>query len=323
MAKKKSGAKYQTEEEVYEDLQRLIPIWKQNYSYNAHRGYLSSIKREFRSPRICGIIFSNPDVFKLEEEIKYMPLEMVSEEVLIQMVYDNPKILCSKDDNGPRLVPISEEKQTLPVLVAFELGKRRDEKYSAMQWGKYGEKIPYTGKTLEYRSTIVALADTVEEQIVDLREATDFKNPDEKEVFTNLLVEEIQKAANPVSLEADKRYVPRYRHLDYNSDKKMLILISGYADSGKTTFSHYLADSISGAICFDSDQLYISNKLDYKLSELIDPEQKVVVFSDLEAFHFFRTQEIEDAMGDPNILKVYMKPSSVKRMLQHSKYRQR
>ena len=43
----------------------------------------------------------------------------------------------------------------------------------------------------------------------------------------------------------------------------------------------------------------------------------------MDAFNFFRPQEINDAMGNANILKVYIKPSSIKRMLHHSKYRQR
>ena len=48
MSKKKtSGIKYNSEEEVYEDLKRLIPIWKNKYNQTrfSSRSYLSSIKR--------------------------------------------------------------------------------------------------------------------------------------------------------------------------------------------------------------------------------------------------------------------------------------
>lgn len=136
--KKSSGTKYKTEEDVYEDLQRLMQVWKKNGTRNLFsiRSYLSSVKKDFRSARICQIIFSNPDMFNFEEEIKYVPIDLMSEEFLIQMVYDNPKLICSRDEKGPRTVVIPEEKQTLPVLIAFELGKRRYEKYSAMQWGQ-------------------------------------------------------------------------------------------------------------------------------------------------------------------------------------------
>lgn len=328
MGKKKStGAKHKSEEDVYEDLQRLMQVWKRNGTQNLYskRSYLSSVKTDFRSPRICQIVFSNPDIFNFEEEIKYIPMELMSEEFLIQMVYDKPKLLCSKDERGSRTVSIPEEKQTLPVLVAFELGKRVYEKFSAMQWGHWGEKIPYIDKSLEFRKTITDIADKVEEKIGtnNLKHPQAFKEADERGAFINKLVTSIQEKSTSVALQPDEHYKPKYTHLAYNSDKKMLILVSGYADSGKTTFSHYLADTINGAICFDSDQLFERGLLTSKLSQLVRPENKVVIFSDLDAFAFFSSQEINDAMGNANILKVYIKPSSIKRMLHHSKYRQR
>lgn len=325
--KKSSGTKYKSEEEAYEDLQRLIQVWKKNYTHTpySNRSYLSSIKRDFRSPRICGVVALSSDIFNLEEEIKHIPMEVMSEELLIQLVYDIPKLLCSRDERGPRTVTIPEEKQTLPVLVAFELGKRRYEKLSGMQWGPYGEKIPYTGKTLEFRKTITDLADNLEDKIGsnNLKHSTAFKEADKREAFINKLVASIQEESTSVSLESDEHYKPRYTHVNYSRDKKMLILVSGYADSGKTTFSRYLANSINCAICFDSDELLERGLLDSKLSQLVKAENSVVIFSDLDAFDFFTPQEINDAMGDTNILKVYTKPSSIKRMLQHSKHRQR
>lgn len=325
--KKSSGTKHKSEEVVYEDLQRLMQVWKKNGTQNlfSKRSYLSSVKTDFRSPRICQIVFSNPDIFNFEEEIKYIPIELMSEEFLIQMVYDNPKLLCSRDERGSRTVSIPEEKQTLPVLVAFELGKRIYEKFSAIEWGEWGEKISYTNKTLEFRKTIIDIADRVEEKIGtnNLKYSQAFKKVDERDAFINKLVTLIQEEATSVVLQPDEHYKPKYTDFDYNSDKKMLILISGYADSGKTTFSHYLASIIDGAICFDSDQLLEHGLLNSELSQLIRPENNVVIFSDLDAFDFFRPQEINDAIGNANILKVYIKPSSVKRMLHHSKYRQR
>lgn len=326
--KKTSGTKYKSEEDVYEDLQRLMQVWEKNGTQSrfSKRSYLSSVKTDFRSPRICQIVFSNPDIFNIEEEIKYIPMELMTEEFLIQMVYDNPKLLCSRDEQDSRIVAIPEEKQTLPVWLAFELGKRRYEKNSAMQWGGlYGEKIPYPGKMLEFRNTITNLADRVEERIGynRLKHSRAFKDADERDEFINELVLSIQEESTLVSLQPDEHYKPKYSHLDYNSDKKMLILVSGYADSGKTTFSRYLANTIKDAICFDSDQLLECDSLYCKLSQLVKPENNVVIFSDLDAFIFFNSQEIDEAMGDANILKVYIQPSSIKRMLQHSKYRSR
>ena len=328
MGKKKStGIKYKTEEDVYEDLLRLMQVWKKNGTQNlfSKRSYLSSVKTEFRSPRICQIIFSNPDMFNFEEEIKYVPMDLMSEEFLIQMVYDRPKLICSRDEKGSRTVSIPKEKQTLPVLVAFELGKRIYEKYSAMQWGRWGEKIPYTDKTLEFRQTITYIADRVEDKIGtnNLKHSQAFKEVDERDTFISELITTIQEESGSTELQADEHYTPKYGRFDYSSDKKLLILVCGYADSGKTTFSNYLANTISGAMCFDSDQLLESGLLNLELSKLVRPENNVVVFSDLDAFTFFRPQEINDAIGNTNILKVYIKPSSIKRMLHHSKYRQR
>lgn len=328
MGKKKvTGNKYKSEEDVYEDLQRLIQVWKKKgtQSLFSKRSYLSSVKTEFRSPRICKIVFSDPDIFNMEEEIKYIPMELMSEEFLIKMVYDMPKLICSRDEKGSRTVSIPKERQTLPVLVAFELGKRRYEKFSAMQWGQWGEKIPYTDKTQEFRKTITDIADSVEDKIGtnNLKHSSSFEDVAERDTYINELVSSIQKETNSVSLQPDEHYKAKYSHLDYSSDKKMLILVSGYADSGKTTFSRYLADTIKGAICFDSDQLLERGLLDFKLCQLIRPENNVVIFSDTDAFIFFSSEEIKETMGDANILKVYIQPSSIKRMLHHSKYRQR
>lgn len=325
--KKSSGIKHKSEEDVYEDLQRLMQVWKKNGTQNlfSKRSYLSSVKMEFRSPRICQIVFSNPYIFNFEEEIKYVPMELMSEEFLIQMVYDNPKLLCSRDEQGPRTITIPEEKQTLPVLVAFELGKRIYEKYSAIQWGPYGEKIPYTGKTIDFRKTITDLADSIEERIGtnNLKHLAAFNDASKREEFANELVSYIQEESTSVSLQPDEHYTPKHTQFEYTSDKKMLILVSGYADSGKTTFSNYLASRINGSICFDSDQLLERGLLEAHLSHFIKPENNVVIFSDLDAFCFFSPQEIKEAIGDANILNVYIKPSSIKRMLHHSKYRQR
>lgn len=328
MGKKKSlGIKHTSEEEVYEDLQRLMQVWKEQGTqmFYSKRSYLSSVKKDFRSPRICQIVFSNPFRFNFEEELKYVPTELMTEDFLIPIVYDKPHLLCSRDEKVTRTISIPEEKQTLPVLVAFELGKRMYEKYSAMQWGKWGEKIPYTDKTLEFRKTITDIADRVEDKIGtnNLKHSQAFKEIDEREEFISELITSIQEESALTELQADEHYKPKYTHLDYNRDKKLLILVSGYADSGKTTFSNYLASTIGGAICFDSDQLLERDLLNSELSQLVRLENNVVIFSDTDAFTFFRPQEINDAMGNANILKVYIKPSSIKRMLHHSKYRQR
>lgn len=326
--KKSSGIKYKNEEEAYNDLMRLINVWKKNGTTYYHRSsYLKSLKTQFRSARICEIIFSNDRIFDLNKEIPYVPLDIMTEDTIIKLIYDFPGLICPVDRlDRIKDVYIPEEKLTLPVCVAFELGKRRYEKISALQWGGLsGVKYPYPEKALKYRNTLIAIADEIEEVFGNnfFELSFSFKDDKEKTAFTQRIVDLIKEKSNIDSLQPDERYEPKYRHYDYKLDKKLLILVSGYADSGKTTFSHYLASVIRSSMCFDSDQLLEKNLLLLSLSEIVNPQKNVVIFSDLDAFTFFSSQEINEAMGDANVLKVYIKPSSIKRMLQHSKYRQR
>lgn len=333
MGKKKAGTKYRTEEEAYEDLQRLIQVWKNKetwFSYSK-KSFLRSLKKEFRSQRICQLIFSNFDIFNLEEELQNMPTELMTEDFLMRILYDNPRLIYYGYQRPLGSVTkeikeaITEEIQTLPVLVAFELGKRRFEKYSAMEWGQYGEKIPYTRKALKFRRTILEIADKVEDKIGinNLKHSQAYEDEDERELFISELISTIQEELDLVGIQEDEHYTPKYDILDYNNDKKLLILVEGYADSGKTVFSQYLASRIHGAISLDSDQLIDRGLLESDFSQMINSKRRVVVFSDLDAFRFFSPEEIKKAMGDANILKVYIEPASVKRMLQHSKFRRR
>lgn len=320
---KSASSKFTTEEEVYNELQRLIQVWRERHSYNSfsQRSHLSTIKREFRSERICNIILSNPDLFNIYKEFVYIPIDVMSDDLLIPNIYYYPKLLCSKDEKGERIVSIPEEKQTLPVLVAFELGKRRYETRSGMMWGRDYERIPYTGKAFELRNTLANLADNVTEQIGynEWRNAIVSGKGEEDDVFVNKLISTIQDETSLTSIEPEKEYELKYAQFNYNQDKKLFILISGYADSGKTTFSQYLSSKITDSICFDSDQLLEHGLLDAPLSRLVRENDRVIVFSDTDAAKFFTPEEI----GDANILKVYITPSSTKRMLQHSKYRKR
>jgi len=164
--KKSSGNKYNSEEEAYNDLIRLIEVWKKNGTTRYHRNsYLKSLKKEFRSARICEIIFSKDDIFDVNKEIPYVPLDIMTEEKLIKWIYEFPSLVCNVDTmDRKKEVYIPGEKLTLPVCVAFELGKRRYEKLSALQWGGlFGVKYPYPEKALKYRNTLITIADEIEE----------------------------------------------------------------------------------------------------------------------------------------------------------------
>ena len=324
--KKSSGNNYKNEEEAYYGLISNMEKWKKNRTTQYLRPpFLKSVKMEFRSARICEIIFSNDDIFDVNKEIPYIPLDIMSEDNLIRWIYEFPSLVCNVDRmDREKEVYIPEEKITLPVYVAFELGKRRCEKVSAIMYGTSGAKYPYPKKALEYRKTLIAIADEIEELFGNdfFEQSFSLKDDKEKSAFIQKIVDLSKEKSNIDSVQPDVRYEPKYQEYDYILKEKLLILISGYADSGKKIFSKYLANTINGAYCFDSDQLLERGWLNKKLSQLINPEKNVVIFSDLDAFLFFRPEEIKEAMGDANVLKIYIKPSSTKRMLQHSKYRQ-
>lgn len=197
--KKSSGIKYNSEEEAYNDLQRLIEAWKKNKKgtrYN--RGsYLKLLKKEYRSTRILRIVFSNPVIFDIVKESQYIPYDLISEDDLIKLVYDTPKVLCPNDYSHPYIkkTSIPENKQTLPVMVAFELGKRRTEYISNKIFCGSGEKLYYCPKAINDKERICDIADNVTKRIgfTNLNDSTFFETEEKKDTFFDNLIATIRK----------------------------------------------------------------------------------------------------------------------------------
>ena len=135
-----------TEEDVYKEIEDYINGYKHNRPCT-----LASIKKVFRTPRIIDLVFSHPDIFNLEMELIHVPPEYRSEKVLLHFVLESLV----------RLSLLSEDEQTPPLLIGFELAKRRYERISVLQYGQYGEKIPYFGKNKTYRDDITAHCDCI------------------------------------------------------------------------------------------------------------------------------------------------------------------
>lgn len=111
-------------------------------------------------------------------------------------------------------------------------------------------------------------------------------------------------------------YVSNGKMVDFDTKgKKLIILISGLPDSGKTTFANILASRIKDSICFDSDMLFDRNILATPMADLIG-ESKIVIFSDIHADHFFTKKEI----GDNLSINILMKPISIEKMHSKSKH---
>lgn len=117
----------------------------------------------------------------------------------------------------------------------------------------------------------------------------------------------------------EEEYISKYDVVDFDGkSKKIFILVSGCPDSGKTTFSRILASKIKDSICFDSDILLEKDLLAVPLDRLVSDNNRVVVFSDIYADRFFSDEELSDSI----VINIYIKPISIERMHQHSKYMQ-
>lgn len=129
--------------------------------------------------------------------------------------------------------------------------------------------------------------------------------------YCDIIDEEIQEV---------QEYKSKYDMVDFNTnDKKVFILVLGCPDSGKTTFSRILSSKIKDSTCFDSDILLERDLLGTPLNQLVDDKYRVVVFSDLYADRFFTEEEL----GDSIIINILMKPVSIEKMYQNSKYMQK
>ena len=280
-----------TEQEIYQEVVNYIK--GRNHKRPCT---LQTIKKELRSPRIVELIFLNPRVFNLDAEILHVPKELRTEELLMSFILEDPK----------RLESLPEDEQSLPILIAYEFSKRRYEFASARMWGVWREKLGYLGKAKDYRESIVQIADQIERTCKwAYKETNDFE-----------LIEMIKSycAVNEISLEKPEVYIPKYRNVNFDLDKRLVILVSGHPDSGKTYFSNLLANTISGAFCFDSDML---DEKTYKMpfTELTR-RSEVVIFSDPDADRFFDDEELRGSY----VINIYVNPISVEEMYRHSKY---
>ena len=129
--KKSSGIKYKNEEEAYNDLMRLIKVWKKNGTTYYHRSsYLKSLKVQFRSERICEIIFSNDRIFDLNKErFDYAIYNFLIDNLFEEFVR-NYKILKNmyKDKDADVTLFIELLRKYLSEYVGYKISKLGDAK---------------------------------------------------------------------------------------------------------------------------------------------------------------------------------------------------
>ena len=286
-------------EEIYEDILKYINQEKHN-----RPSTLASIKKGLRTPKIIDLIFSRPDVFNLEAEIKHVPEENLTEDVVVKYVLSNPK----------NFIELDEKLQTLPVMIAFEYSKRRYEHISSMMWGGCGERIPYTDNIKKYKNQISDMCDNLNEKYNDIELMKNLVKT------VDVVSKSIMRYCKSVckDLEEEKKYIKKYGRLQLEEDKKLMILVSGQPDSGKTTFSRVLSAHIEDSICFDSDMLLERNILDVPLCNLVRDDAKAVIFSDIYAYKFFNEKELKDY----EVVNIIINPVSIEKRYRNSKYMQ-
>lgn len=289
-----------TEEEIIRDLTKYIESKKRN-----RPSALSPIKKEARTRRICDLVFSRPDIFKLDTEIKYVPMDVLTTEMLIRLVLSWPKNISLLDDDL-----ISTE-----IMVAYEFSKRRNEHIEAINWGSCGLKFEYPNKIHKVRDSISDLCDELDVKFNDediLRSFTTYIDKVSEAIIT------LFERKKDVVLTTVDKVVCKYESVDINCDKPTLILISGNPDSGKTTFGKMLHYRIKDSICLDSDELAKRSRELDSLERLNSCNAPVVIFSDPNADHYFN----ERSMEKYNVINIVVVPRSIEKMYRHSKHKQ-
>ena len=199
MSKKSSG--FKTEDEVLRYLENVVK--KEKYCFPQTKGsYLRSIPPALRTSNVCAYILQHNNVFYIRKEIPYMSLDILTEDMIIKSVYDFPSLLCPVDPFGNyrgELIP--EKKQTLPVLVAFEIGKRRYERVNRQHY-------EYPEKAYKYIKTIRQLADKIMSEYDDdfINHSFSFtgKCDDENDLFVEELVKLIKKQSEEYNRGQDR-----------------------------------------------------------------------------------------------------------------------
>lgn len=141
------AAVIKSEEEIIADLTKYIESGKKN-----RPSALSPLKKESRTQKICDLVFENPDTFKLETEIKFVPRECMTTEILVKLVLAGPE----------NIKLLNDEMITPPIMVAFEFSKRRTEYISAIIWSTSGQKFQYPQKVFEVRDSVSELCDELD-----------------------------------------------------------------------------------------------------------------------------------------------------------------
>jgi len=289
-----------TEEMIYQEVVDYINATKHNKPC-----MLQSIKKDLRTKKVIGLIFSRPDIFKLDIEFPFIPEDYMNEEFIKKLLLHNPTRINFMNDKKQYL--IKDEYLTYPVLLAFYISKYIYEYKDRIRWGIYSEKINYNRKILGFEKQLISDADKLINKILFENNEDIFRLDEDKILY--YLDEYLSTIEIPKY--KDDEYIKKYSYVKFELEKPLLILINGMPDSGKSKIANELSYVIGG-FHIDTDRIVERPNL----NDIVDKYHNVIILSDTYAFHFFSEKEMENF----EVINIIVKPISIEKLHRNSKY---
>ena len=333
MKKKSSGIN--SEEQALDYITKMFQNMQEKRNDISGAQILRSIPKKHRS--LKAIKYVIPRFSNVKDIIELIPFDLLKKEeineILTLIVLRDPSVLKPVDIFGQiSRVKIEKEMITTPVSVAMELRMRLRRVIINYNYG-YGN--PNMKRQLRINNSSESFS-----EITDIAEAYMIKNNlyeafnvtnslEQRAEYMQELCDKIIEVSKMVESEktisssnTKTKYECKYssKNVKYNSKgQKLAILITGVPNTGKTTLARKLHTIIPEAKCFDSDYLIEHHKI--FPSDIITPKDNVVIYSDpsLLSDDNIDVKNIKSAMGNPNILTIYIKPSDIKRMSRNTK----
>lgn len=292
-----------TEEMVYQEVTDYINAPKHNKPC-----MLQSIKKDLRTPKIIELIFSRPDIFKLDIEFPFIPENCMNEELVKKLLLGNPKRINFMNEKNEYL--IKDEYLTYPVLLAFYLSKDIYEYKSRKIWGGSSEKISCERNIYGFVKNLISDADNLMSKITLENNEDIFKLGIDKTL--RYLNEYLSNIEIPIYKDGGcDLYKKKYSYVKFDLEKPLLILVNGMPDSGKSSVANNLS-YVVGGLHIDTDAIMERPNL----NDILNRCYNVIILSDTYAFHFFS----ENEMDNFEVINIVVKPSSIEKLHRNSKY---
>ncbi len=291
------------EEMVYQEVMDYINAPKHNRPCT-----LSTIKKDLRTKDVVELIFSRPDIFKLDVEFPFIPENCMDEEFVKKLLLGNPTRINFMNEKNEYL--IKDEYLTYPVLLAFYISKNIYEYKSRKIWGKSSEKICCKRNIWMFEKNLISDADNLMDKIILENNKDIFRLGIDK---TLCYLNEYLSTIEIPKYKDDEcgRYKKKYSYAKFDLETSLLILVNGMPDSGKSKIANKLSYVIGG-LHIDTDTIVERPSL----NDIVNQRRNVIILSDTYAFHFFSEKEMKGF----DVINIIVKPSSIEKLHRNSKY---